>query len=364
MRFPGILQKKNILTGGVTVAVLVGGYLAYTLSMGGREEAAFPLSFEKDSVSAGTVVAFNNDNHFVPIGIKFPFTVWNQGPVTITKVITPCQICLSFDQAIVGKQLDPGSTHMLLGQLKPYSKTAKIPYQALVETSPPFAKPKIIEVTCRGIVHPVPFPLEVRLELGIGDKPQTRLLISYLRTKLEPKLTMKKAACHFPGFTIVKSEFKSGKRSTDANLLFPPVADEIELVLQADKDYPLGVHESKWLLKWEGDEPDVELPVTIGVVHPVRPKLSEVFCGILQPAQEWKGEVPLSRREGVNSTLKAVKASQPYIQAQVAGKAGDRLEISLKAPVMPKRYQEHVEFVFDDSRYPPLRIPVVFLVQK
>ncbi len=371
MRWNLRFGKKGVIILGTALVILLACVLGYKLGTAEHGQpqppqavGAGPLQFATDAIDVGKVIAVNNQNRFVPIEVKIPFTVWEKSPVTITKITPGCGRCLLFDGSILDKELASGSTHVLVAHLDPFPKTAKIAYQAIVETSPPFAKPKIIAVNAHAVARPVPYPVDIRLELGIGDKPKAEVRITYVRGKSEPELRMKASSCEFPGFTVVKHEFKPAARLNNTKTPFPEAVDELELRLQAEKEYPLGIHQSKWLLKWEGPEPDVEIPVTIGVVHPVRPKLSEVFCGILQPAQEWKGEVPLSRREGVNSTLKAVKASQPYIQAQVAGKAGDRLEISLKAPVMPKRYQEHVEFVFDDSRYPPLRIPVVFLVQK
>lgn len=366
MRFGSFLGRKTWVAGAVALAAVATLFAYSKLGQRARDREVAPLQFEKELADAGTRFPSSRDNHFSAIEVKFPFAVWDRGSVTITKLMSPCERCFRFDQGIVGKELDPGSTHFLLAWVVPYPKTAEVSYQGLVETSPPFSKPKVVEVKCRGIVYPDVFPQQIRLEVVLGEKPEAQLRIAYLRAKSEPALGMKEEVCRLSDFAVTKKDFRTRVDASGAKLLFPTVTDEITLSLRSERDYSLGVHESKWSLKWTGLEPEVEVPVRVEVVHPVRPKVDAVFCGLLQAGEMWRGDVPLLRRDKAKLLLKAVNGSQPFIRGQIAGRDEDRLEIAVHVPTgsAPMRYEESLELVFEDTRYPPLRVPVSFVVAK
>jgi hypothetical protein len=368
MAFQKLVSRSRIVIGvGVAICgLLAGGYWYSRLGDGPKvaDGPVGPICFATQSLDAGTVVTYDSGNHFRPIKVTYSFTVWDKSPVTITKVTSQCALCLRFDKSLVGKELRPGSSHFLTGELTPEAKTVTLTYRALVETSPATPHPLIIEARCRGTTRPVVSPTEISIETGIGEKPLTKIHVAYVRSKSEPELKIKEAACELSGFSIIEQKLTTSRGMSHPKDPFPPIVDEIYLTLQFTTEYNLGVHKANVVLHWGGDEPKVELPVMVRVVHPIRPKLPELFCGVFQPLEDWKGEVVLIRRDKADtSCLKTIMTSKPYILASVDKRFPDRIDISFKTPSMRGRHDESIELVFKDTRYPNLRIPVSFVVQ-
>jgi hypothetical protein len=366
------VRTRGILTAafGVALAILVllcyhlgrGAFWVSSASPANDQRDALPLRFQSTSVDLRDLVA--KDYGQIWTEVKFSFTVWDQGPVSITSIIPDCPQCMHFDKEIVGKQLHPGSTHVLSGRVKPSDTQGRHVSRALVETAPPSPKPLVLDMKYHAITRPGISPPEVALETSLGSKPIAQLHVTAVRQRAAPQLQINREASSFPGFTLVNVESKSAVRRLDPRELDPNFLDEIDLTIQAAKDYDLGVHHTQWVIKWEGPVPATVVPVTIRVVHPIVPKLQSVFCGILHPKETWKGTVLLVQVARDKSSLKQVRASKPFIQAVVGGTPADQLQVSLTTPSTPGRHEEYLEMVFEQDRIPPLRIPITFVVQE
>jgi len=358
-----IKKNKTALVALFSIAVLsVLAFIIIAVNHHSPQES--PLHFEEREIDIGSVKPYGYDNQFEPAIAQYTFTVWNQGPVTIKSIDSDCKVCLSFDQDLVGRALSPGSTHTLKGRLKALPRTGKMAYEAVVKTFPSSNhNPIRIKVSYRSVVYPVASPAQIYVETGLSNKPQLQVHVGYVRQGSEPPLKLDEINSHFPDFAIVKKEIKSAQNTINPFMVDPPFVDEIDLTFEAKKEYGIGKYIATWSLKWMDDVPDLNIPIDIEIVAPLRPKITRVFCGILKPNELWKGEVPLFRLEGDDPTLKEIKTSQTYIQAKIIGKKGDFLEISLTAPLIAQRYEENTELVFKDSRYPAVRIPISFVVR-
>jgi hypothetical protein len=295
------------------------------------------------------------------VRVEIPILVWDKGNVTIDKIVASCASCLQFDRELIGKELAASSRHVLHAALTPAAKAGQGYYFAKVETKPPAAKPILIQVKCRSRTRPVPAPGRVDLEIGLDDIPEVTIDFGYLRAKAEPALAIESSASVVPNFSITDMHLDTAKIHHMPHEKIVPVTDQLTMTLRAQKPFSLGMHEFKWVFNWTQNQPSAEVPVTIHVVPPVRPKLNELFCGILAPNQAWQGSIPLVQR-GSMTELVEVKTTKPFVKATVDTETA-QLRVGVVAPKSAGRHQEGIDLIFKDGRYSPIHIPLAMIVR-
>jgi hypothetical protein len=321
------------------------------------DESERPLKFESLSVDAGLFVRGRGRQE-----VDLMFTVWTLGEVKIKAIEAECPVCLWFDTDLIGKPLNQNTTYHLRGHVSPRRESGEFVMRALIETIPSSPTELVIVIRGTNVLAPVVVPSEVVVQTTVGKEPEIGLHISNLRSKSYAALAMKDATCDLSGFRVVEKRTKSQPRPMDPRELSPAILDEIDLRLQAPPFSATGVYKRSLILKWEGSEPDTEIPVVLFVTHPLVPAIDKIFCGFLQPKQEWKTKVSLSDRDS-NTSIKEVKTSRPCIIAEVVLENGSKmLHLSVVAPSEVGRFEEYIEIVFEDSSLPSLRLPVVFIV--
>jgi hypothetical protein len=315
-----------------------------------------PLEFRKPSLNLGTVRS-NSHLGSTERPCRFPFRVWDQEPVTITNISVDCG-CFRFAQDLLGRELAPGSEHVLTATVDIPPTAGDLRVKAILDVTPPGPRPIVLRVTAHMVGLPAPAPTRVEVETTFGAQPRQALHFSCLRDASDPALTLSDDACSTPGFRIVKKNSRATRRVSHPQEHKPPMLDEIDLVLQGAQELPVGTHRKEWTFKWANKVPDTVVPVTLIVRAPVYPKLESVFCGELAPGETWKSRVPLVRRPDTTIRLKEVRPSKSFLRAQLSEEKPDQLELSVSAPETTGRFEAVVELVFDDSRLQPVRLPV------
>lgn len=324
------------------------------LNVGCSERIELPLRFDKPVVDLGEIPPAQRFARKA-----FTFTVWDKSPVVIERVQRTCG-CVSVVPDLTGKELPPGSKHTVYVSLHARSGLGAAPFLITFATRPVSQQPITVTLQAKVYDEPLATPVKLILDTPLGTRRRVKLYVHYAREKSAPSLRLRRAEARFGPIQLVNMEYDSaGEKGGN---LVPLVHDRLVLDLVVPDNLPLGKHEGTIELPWEHGLRSTSVPVSVWVQHPVRPSLERIFCGFMQPGQQWKTEVEMTPGADTRVTLARVASDSSNIRALVV--ADNRLLVEVIAPERAGRFEGHVVLGFSNSNVPELRIPVAGIVAR
>ncbi len=139
------------------------------------------------------------------------------------------------------------------------------------------------------------------------------------------------------------------------------IADNIDITLEADGAYPVGVSKTTMRLAWKHGVPPTVAPLKIELRHPIRPALERIFLGELRPGERRTVEVPLEVEGPLSAHSVTLGCEGSIVEAHLSGVPW-RLVVLARAPTVPGRFEGQVHLQLAKPRLPATRLLVVGIV--
>ncbi|HMP03795.1 MAG TPA: hypothetical protein PKD86_10480 [Gemmatales bacterium] len=289
---------------------------------------------------------------------EFVITAWKHAPVEIKAVRLGCG-CGTLSPNLAGVNLNPNeSTTLVLEVLRREQageKTATIAIDAVTMKKPCTFT---FGVTFTFYGGPATGPDRVAVTTPVGQTPRPVFRISRWRLSREPALVWDPAGSDFGPWQPSLLRAESTTRRQYEHQKVPLEFDVIDLDVALDNPLQVGEHAFEFKVAIKGQEP-VAVPVRVHVLHPMRPSLSSVFAGRLEPGQKWSYGVRWLRAGTEQVQVAKVEVNHPAITASATP---DYLFVTVTAPQEAGRFAGEIVVQFDSPSVPPIRVPVSGLV--
>jgi hypothetical protein len=289
---------------------------------------------------------------------EFVITAWQHAPVQIKSVRLGCG-CGKLTPDLAGVTLEPGQTVRLILDLMRPQRAGEL-VAALTVDAVTMNQPCTYHfgVTYQLFGAPPQGPDLVCMTVPLAERPRTTFRITRWRLPTEPPLVWNASASSFGPFQgkLVLSE--SAPKKQYEGQVRPLNLDQFDFEIIANEEMKVGEHLYTLNVAFQGHEP-VKVPVKVAVLHPLRPSLSALFAGRLEPGQKWSYSARWLRTGKQEVRVANVTSSDEAIKASATL---DFLFVTVTAPQEPGRFAGHVELQFDSPSAPPLRLPVSALV--
>lgn len=290
---------------------------------------------------------------------EFVITAWKHAPVKIKNVRLGCG-CGTLAPDLVGYTLQPGQTVRLTLDLTSHDRAGEVVAVVAVDMV-------TMEKSCTchfGVTYhffgaPAKGPDQVSLAVALGERPQHTFRITRWRQPTEPPLVWNAAASNFGPWQarLVRSDSSPVKQYEGQ--IRPLHLDTFDFEITHPGPLPVGEHAFTASVAFEGLE-SVKVPVHVTVLHPLRPSLTSLFAGQLEPGQTWNYTVRWQRAGRQQVRVASVTTNHEAIAASATA---DFLFVKVVAPQEAGRFSGHIELRFDSPDAPPLRIPVSGIVR-
>lgn len=320
---------------------------------GGRGGGEPPLAFSQYTVDKGVVWVGPSPE---PLEFAFPFAVWQRTPVRITQVETTCA-CTVATGDLVGRELPPGASETLRIKLSAGQRAGVVEERALVHSDPASDAPMILSLKAT-ILHPARMLGATPVLSGVAGagRPRGVVRITRLRSAAEAPLQLEAIDCDQGNLRVI------GLESThSANAYTNTMADNVDITLEADGAYPIGVSKTTMRLAWKHGVPPTVAPLKIELRHPIRPALERIFLGELRPGEQRTVEVPLEVEGPLAVHSVRLGCEGSIVEAHLSGVPW-RLVVLARAPTVPGRFEGQVHLQLAKPRLPATRLLVVGLV--
>jgi hypothetical protein len=335
--------------------LFMGWYLWKTNPSGVGGEAPVPLRFERYVVDFGEIRGVPEVEH------TFAFKVWEKGPISVLRLDSSCG-CTELDPDLTKQVLQPGTTHTVRVKMRVSENPGLTSAGVHFVTDPPSPSLQRVMLKAWVLGRPQPSPKELFLKACLGVPASGVLYVNYQRRPNAPKLHLDREKCEFAPFILQKETLRTeslrvrGDEERDAEL------DHLELTLGSKDPFPVGRHYHIVRLAWGGGHPPLNVAVTTSVEHPLRPALSEVFCGELAPGERWELDVPLVRSGMGEFKMKSVTCDRDFVQISQKD-MGASLGIKVHAPQRAGRFTAVATLKCDDPSLPPYSLPISGIVR-
>ncbi len=286
------------------------------------------------------------------VEVRFPFKVWDHGPITIREVSKSCN-CTTVNADVVGHSLEAGSSHEIVLQLRPDGTAARAEARTLtLLTDPPSPTPIVLAVTYRPRGAPRLSVSELVVEATPGNTVTTQFEITHHRAPSDLRSNLKLASCHWGDFHVEGNDSRTEDFDVRGDATQKLLIDTTTIRLRSTKAFDYGVHRSVLTLAFEHGSPTT-LPVIVRVTHPFHPVMQRVFCGRLRSAAPWSVAIPY-RRGSPAFAISKVECDPATISAELTDKT---LTVAGRAPAEPGRFEGRVTVTFEHDSLPPVVIP-------
>jgi hypothetical protein len=326
---------------------LASAFLLVACACGGcGSKLELPLRLNRTEVDIGSVWAGGQ-----AIEVPLKLRVWDKSPVTIEETRSSCG-CVSMAPAVTQQELAPGSEHDLVLAVNPPHQPGVARIEVLFFTRPVSQQPLKLIVKSRVRLAPEVVPRTLALTVPLGVRPEATLHVHYDREATDSRLALDDRRSVFGPLSLrtvdIETDEFTGLRQHERR-------DHVALKLEGREDLPLGEHAGEIKLAWKGGLPETVVPVRLRIMHPLRPALQRLFCGILQAGQQWSTEVELVRLEQ-SARVTSVTSDQSFIRAQLL--PGDRLVVHVTAPAAPGRWEGVITLAYGGAKVPEVHLPV------
>jgi len=287
----------------------------------------------------------------------FAFTVRGTSPVRIKSIETDCGACSSPARELIGKELEPGSTHMLTLQMDVDHRAGPCRQMALITTDPPSRTPLVVSLAAFIVQPPVVSPSPLVVDSVFGELPECVVDIYRLRDASSRPLRLNEEASEFPSFVLVERSSDSGERPLLRSAERSPVQDRLTMRFKAATRLPIGEHRLEFRFAWRDDAAPSVLAVLVRVHHPVRPQVERVFFGQLRPAEQRAVRLWLQHTSQERPNVRTVMSDLDFVHSSI-NEVGDELVLKVRAPTGAGRFAGTVTISFENGSIPPLNLPV------
>ena len=291
------------------------------------------------------------------IEAKFPFTVWDRGPVKIAEISTSCT-CTTANSDIIGRTLQPGSSNELILTIRPDGTPAQAVARVVgIVTDPPSKPPVVIAVTYRPCGAPQLSVAELVVEAEPGKDATTQFDITHHRAPADRQVKLKRSESEFGDFVFQSATTKTEEFLVRDLAEQKLMIDTTEVRLRSTGKHGYGEFRSLVKLIFE-NETSITLPAIIRVRHPFAFAVNRVFCGRLKSGQDWAISVPF-RRVNSRVEIERIDCDPSTIHAELKEHA---VIVSGTSPQEPGRFEGDVTVRFQGDALPKVVIPLSGIV--
>ncbi len=284
--------------------------------------------------------------------LTFPFVVADS-PVVIEGVEGSCG-CTVADEELLGRELEPGSRHVLKVSLRPSGDASRTEIVTLnVKTSPPSAAPLVLALRYRVRTPPVVSSRLLRVDAQPGERPGANFRVTFHRAPDDPQVLLSRSASNWGSFRVdaidTTTEVERSTLPGDRSRL---AIDTTSVQLLMPAPLEIGEHRNRLTLAFS-DGSQQPLAVVVSVRHPYRVVIRQPFVGSLGPGENWSMAIPV-RVSNNNIRVSSVRCDMAGVHAD-AGE--EKLTISGTAPATKGRFTGKLVLEFSLQEIPALEVP-------
>lgn len=349
------LRKKQFAS--PLVSLLLYGAIVFSSTAGcGQQNIAgttesMPIRFTAPTVNLGVVRGPGR------LEVKFPFTVWDNGPAQIVQVSKSCN-CTAINEDLIDQELEPGSSHEFIVGLIPTGTPARSEVRTIqVVTDPPANPPIHIAIIYRLLGQPVISVEELTANGDIGQVIEADFEITYHRAKSDRPITLLNSKCDWGDFTPVDIKHVTEEFELQSDALGKIVTDRTKIHLRHNPSPVCGDFRSLLTLRFD-DQSSKDLAAVVRIEHPFRLLVKRGYCGRCAAGERWAISIPY-RWDRKGGTVDRIECSVPDSSAELTPTA---ILMTGMAPKTAGRFEGDLKISFRETALPPLTVPMSGLV--
>lgn len=281
-------------------------------------------------------------------------------PVVIKRVDSSCG-CTTVSNDLIGKPLEPGSTHELGINIRPEGDGSGAPVTRIltVETDPPSVPPLTLAVQYTLRIPLVISKAELIAESRPNAIPLVEFQITARRSPDDVTIAIQRDQSSLGPFQIddirVETELVDRGLSLSGKLAIDRTT--VRLRCAARSEY--GEERGSILLTFS-DGTSQTVPWRIRLTHPFRPQFPHYFLGSVKPGQPFRQIVRVIKHAEHAVEVKSLIAAPTGVGSKMLN--DHEMEITGVAPQAAGRFEGHVEVSFAEPNVPNVRIPFAGVV--
>lgn len=290
---------------------------------------------------------------------QFLLKVISDKPVKIVDVDYPCCGKITFSPDLTGMILQPGeeiTAFMKVNQLKFGKYTAR----ARITTEPAEAQPILLTMNMVFAGIPKVGPKELVIRQTYGQPQEGVITVQFLRTSEDPPLTIDQETSSFGKLSLVDISSESAKFSRHPNELLTPTQDTITLKVRSPGQLPYGLYKEIIKLNFGKNHKSAEIPIRVFTGHPLQPKLTRLFLGVLDPGDKIKKQVTFGNNDLLSDATVSIDQLTDFKVSVDVVEGAVNLEGS--APTTPGRFTATLSVQLANTNE-DLKIPVSGIVR-